>query len=61
MSKNTKSENNITSFLDRKYQNELCNSPYIKSIVGLMYPYIYDINFCRRGEILLIFMLKVKN
>ena len=43
MSKNTKSENNITSFLDRKYQNELCNSPCIKPIVGLMYPYIYDI------------------
>lgn len=44
MSKNTKSENNITSFLDRKYQNELCNSPCIKPIVGLMYPYIYDIH-----------------
>lgn len=48
MSKNTKSENNITSFLDRKYQNELCNSPCIKPIVELMYPYImypyiYDI------------------
>ena len=43
MSKNTKSKNNITSFLDRKYQNELCNSPYIKAIVGLMNPYIYDI------------------
>lgn len=43
MSKNTKSENNITSFLDKKYQNELCNSPCIKPIVGLMYPYIYDI------------------
>lgn len=43
MSKNTKSENNITSFLDRKYQNELCNSPCIKPIVGLMNPYIYDI------------------
>lgn len=43
MSKNTKSENNIASFLDRKYQNELCNSPCIKPIVGLMYPYIYDI------------------
>lgn len=43
MSKNTKPENNITSFLDRKYQNELCNSPCIKPIVGLMYPYIYNI------------------
>lgn len=43
MSKNTKSENNITSFLDRKYQNELCNSPCIKPIVGSMYPYIYGI------------------